>query len=95
MDESAKIRVMTGNTGKIHLEIFYPGELTGEELSVISLNGKPVKNLKINLNSIETEIEADPNQIAELTFENNFYFKEAGEQRGEKRFSMIVNITTD
>ena len=95
MDESAKIRVMTGKTGVIHLEIFYPGELTGEELSVISLNGKEVKNLKVNLNSIRTEIKADPNQIAELTFENNFYFKDAGEQRGEKRFSMIVNITTD
>ena len=63
MDESAEVRIMTGSSGVIKLEIYYPGALTGSEISTISLNGEPVRD--------------------------------AGEQRGEKRFSMIVNFTAD
>ena len=46
-------------------------------------------------NTMKMELEAEPYQIANLQFENNFYLKDAGEQRGEKRFSMIVNFTAD
>lgn len=95
MDESAEVRVMTGTSGVIKLEIYYPGELTGSEISKISLNGEQVKDLVINQNTMKLEIEAEPNQIACLRFDNNFYLKDAGEQRGEKRFSMIVNFAAD
>lgn len=95
MDESAEVRIMTGTSGVIKLEIYYPGELTGSEISKISLNGEPVKDLVINQNTMKLEIEAEPNQIACLRFDNNFYLKDAGEQRGEKRFSMIVNFAAD
>ena len=54
-----------------------------------------VKDLVINQNTMKLEIEAEPNQIACLRFDNNFYLKDAGEQRGEKRFSMIVNFAAD
>lgn len=95
MDESAEVRVMTGKSGVISMEIYYPGQLTGSEVSVISLNGETVKEVVINQNTMRVELEAEPYQIANLQFENNFYLKDAGEQRGEKRFSMIVNFTAD
>lgn len=95
MDESANIRVMAGESGVISMEIYYPGELTGSEISKISLNGKQIKTLAIDKNMLKLEIEAEPLQIASLQFENNFYLKDAAEQRGEKRFSMIVNFTAD
>lgn len=95
LDESAQVRVMTGRSGVIKLEIYYPGVLTGSEISEISLNGEPVKRLVIDQNTMKLEINAEPNQIADLRFENNFYLEDAAEQRGEKRFSMIVNFTAD
>lgn len=95
MEESSKIRVMTGKSGQINLEIYYPGELTGKEISVISLDGDEVRTVPVNQNTLKLTIEAKPEQIAELSFENNFYYKDAAEQRGEKRFSMIVNIAAD
>lgn len=95
MDESSKIRVMTGKSGQINLEIYYPGEMTGRELSVILLDGEEIMRVPVNQNTLKVTIEAKPEQIAELSFENNFYYKDAAEQRGEKRFSMIVNITAN
>jgi hypothetical protein len=95
MDESSSLRVMTGSTGKIQLQIFYPGEITGKEESRITIDDRDEKMILINQNSMTVELEAQPRQIVNLKFENNFYLKDAQEQRGEKKFSMIVNITAD
>lgn len=95
MDESARIRVMAGSTGVINLEIFYPGDITGTERSRITMDGRLVQELDIDRNIANVQIQAAPYDTVELGFENNFYLKDAQEQRGEKRFSMIVNITAD
>lgn len=95
MDESAKIRVMAGSTGTISLQIFYPGDIKGGEQSRISMDGKLVQTLDIDNNIVDFSLETEPFKTVELTFENNFYLEGAQEQRGEKRFSMIVNITAD
>ena len=49
----------------------------------------------IKQNITQVELETRPYDIVELDFENNFYLEDAKEQRGEKRFSMIVEITAD
>ncbi len=95
MDESSSLRVMTGSTGKIQLQIFYPGEITGKEESMITIDDHEEKLILINQNSMTVELDAQPRQIVNFKFENNFYLKDAQEQRGEKKFSMIVNITAD
>ncbi len=96
MDESAKLRVMAGETGVIHLQMMYPGVMEGHERSDIYMNGELAAQVDIvdNITHLDLEVPR-PYDIVELDFENNFYLKDAQEQRGEKRFSMIVQITAD
>jgi len=95
MDESAKLRVMSGSSGIIHLQLLYPGAMKGSEQTVIYQNGKKVKQVNIVENITYVELETRPYDIVELEFENNFYLHDAQEQRGEKRFSMLMQVTAD
>lgn len=95
MDEEAEIRIMAGSTGTIKLQLLYPGTLTGDETAYIYRDGRLVDDAFIIENITYVEIEAEPYETVDLTFKNNFYLEGAQEQRGEKRFSMIVNITAD
>ena len=95
MDEQAKLRVMAGSTGVIRLELSYPGNLTGKEISQIYLNGQPAGEVKFTENIMNFELKTEPYQTVELEFSNNFYMHDALEQRGENRLAAIVNITAD
>lgn len=93
MDEEAGIRVMAGAEGVIDLQFLYPGNRKGNETSAIKINGAPGKLVKIDNNMVYAQIQAEPYETVDLTFSNNFYLEDAQEQRGEKRFSMIVNVS--
>ncbi len=95
MDESARIRVMAGSTGEINLQLLYPGTAEGGEVMTIRMNGQPARTVRVDRNILSVTLETDPFRTVELDFENNFYLKDAQEQRGEKRLSLIVNITAD
>ena len=95
MDENAKIRVMAGSTGRIDLELLYPGTVTGGETMTIRMDGQNAAKIDISQNILYTSLETVPYRTVELEFENNFYLEDAQEQRGEDRFSLIVNITAD
>ncbi len=95
MDESAKLRVMAGHSGIIHLQLMYPGAMEGTEKSRIYMDGELAETVDIVENITHIELTAAPYDIVELDFENNFYLEDAQEQRGEKRFSMMVQITAD
>lgn len=95
MDESARIRVMAGSSGVIRLQLMYPGVMEGHEQTSIYRNGELTDQVHIKQNITQVELETRPYDIVELDFENNFYLEDAKEQRGEKRFSMIVEITAD
>lgn len=95
MDESAKLRVMAGATGIIHLRMMYPGVMEGYEQSHIYMDGQPAAQVDIVDNITDLDLRTEPYQTVLLEFENNFYLKDAQEQRGTKRFSMIVEITAD
>ena len=86
---------MAGSTGLIQLQFLYPGELTGEEISEIYQDDELVMEVPITQNITYVELQEEPYAMVELQFENNFYLKDALEQRGEERFSMMVQITAD
>ncbi len=94
MDEKAAVRVMAGADGIIDLQFLYPGEITGTETCAIKVNGAPGKLVKIDSSMVYAQIQTEPHQTVELSFENNFFLKDAQEKRGETRFSMIMNVTT-
>jgi len=95
MDESARIRVMAGSTGVIGLQLLYPGTMDGTECCSIYLDGELAKEVPIEQNITYVELTTEPYRTVELDFENNFYLEGAMEQRGEKRFTMMVHITAD
>ncbi len=95
MDESAQVRIMAGSTGVVHLQLLYPGVMEGTEEMTITIDGETVRTVQIDQNILDLDLTAKPYQTMELTFENNFYLKDAMEQRGEKRLSIIVNFTAD
>ncbi|MCI9146794.1 MAG: hypothetical protein HFG73_00795 [Hungatella sp.] len=95
MDESAKLRVMAGSSGVIGLQLMYPGVMDGHEKTVIYQNGELAAQVEIRENITHVDLKTRPYEIVELDFEHNFYLEDAQEQRGEKRFSMMVEITAD
>lgn len=95
MDEEAKLSVRAGASGIIRLEMVYPGNLTGNEESTVYVNGEKTVTTVFEDNITTAEIQVDPFQTVELLVKNNFYLEDAQEQRGEKRFSMLVTIKAD
>lgn len=95
MDEEAVVKIMAGASGRIAIEMVYPGNLTGNETSVIYVDGEEAAIVEFRENIMHEELWVKPGSIVELKFVNNFYMKDAQEQRGEKRFSMLVNLGAD
>ncbi|MCI8725569.1 MAG: hypothetical protein HFG66_05455 [Hungatella sp.] len=95
MGETAKIRVMAGETGNIQLQLMYPGAMTGEEISSIYQDGVLVREIQIEENITYVDLQTEPYNIVELDFENNFYSKNAYESSEGTRLAMMVRITAD
>lgn len=95
MDEEASVGVMAGKSGKIEIEMIYPGNLTGNERTTIYADGQEALSVPFDDNVMHAELEAEPGTTVDLKFVNNFYLPDAQEQRGEKRFSMMVNLRSD
>lgn len=93
MDENASLELMSGREGKIEFELMYPGEIQGNELTTIAYDGKIIE-VPIKENIIKLDIDVESNRIIHFDFKNNFYMKNAKEQRGEDRLSLIVNISS-
>ena len=88
MDENASLELMSGREGKIEFELMYPGEIQGNELTTIAYDDKIIEV------PIKENIDVESNRIIHFAFKNNFYMKNAKEQRGEDRLSLIVNISS-
>ena len=86
---------MAGSSGVIGLQLMYPGVMDGHEKTVIYQNGELAAQVEIRENITHVDLKTRPYEIVELDFEHNFYLEDAQEQRGEKRFSMMVEITAD
>lgn len=95
VDESAKMRVMAGADGRIHLRFVFPGTLEGGEITSIYRDGELAAEIAVTQNIYEQDIEAEPYQMVTLEIENNFYMPNALEQRGEKRLAVLLDIVTD
>ena len=95
MDENACIRVMAGSTGRIDLELLYPGTVVGGETMTIRMDGEETETVDITQNILYASLQTRPYRTVQLEFENNFYLEEEQERRGEDRLSLIVNITAD
>ena len=95
LDESAKIRIMAGKEGKIHLKFYYPGVITGLEHITVTVEGKEPTVIPIDSSTVTAEIEVPAYKVSELEFESNFYYGAATEQRGDKHLAVVADITAD
>ncbi len=95
MDERAEIQVMAGETGTVHMEFYYPRELTGDQWITVYVDGKPTKYLELRQDHVQLEIQAKPYEIVNIKCETNFYVPNALEQRGEKKLAVLLTLTAD
>jgi hypothetical protein len=95
LDEDAKIRIMAGKEGKIKMKFYYPGEITGLEHITVMVEGQEKTVVTINSSTAAAEIDVPPYKVSELTFNSNFYYKAASEQRSEKHLAVVAEITAD
>ena len=92
VDEHAKIVMMNGNKDVLKLGCYYPGDLTGNEVCKIKVNGKSMPDLVFTDNYMTYEIPSAPYQMISLEFSCNFYVKNAQEKRGEENLAMVVTL---
>ena len=95
LDENAKIRIMAGKEGVIKLKFYYPGVITGLEHITVMAEGKEKTVVSINSSTASAEIDVPPYKVSELTFESNFYYQAAAEQRSDKHLAVVAEITAD
>ena len=95
MDETARIRIMTGKEGVIHLKFMFPGILTGGETTEIYIDGNLAAQIPVTESVYYQDIKAEPYQIIELEFCHNFYMQDAKEQRGTNRLAVLMEIRAD
>lgn len=93
MDENASLTVMAGETGRIDLEILYPGIMTGGETVKITKDRGETITVPVQSSVVDTSIQAEPWQMVHLDFNCNFYMQGAKEQRGKDRLAAIVHMT--
>ena len=92
VDEEARIVFTNDETKGIVLQFYYPGEITGNEVCRIRVNGERLTDMVFTDNSMEYEISAAPHQTISLELSCNFYVKDAKEQRGKDHLAMIVGM---
>lgn len=92
VDEEARIVFTNDETKGIVLRFYYPGEITGNEVCRIRVNGERLTDMVFTDNSMEYEISAAPHQTISLELSCNFYVKDAKEQRGKDHLAMIVGM---
>jgi len=95
LDENAKIRIMAGKEGVIKLKFYYPGVITGLEHITVMAEGKEKAVVSINSSTASAEIDVPPYKVSELTFESNFYYQEAAEQRSDQHLAVVAEITAN
>lgn len=94
LEEEANLNIMAGTSGEIALQFMYPGELTGEQVTNLYVDGELVQ-LELDENIKEYTIHAKPYAIVNLRVQNEFVFPDAKEQRGDHKLSMIMNVTAN
>lgn len=92
VDEHAKIVMMNENRDVLKLGCYYPGEITGNEICQIKVNGKRMPDLVFTDHYMTYEIPSAPYQMISLEFSCNFYVKDAKEKRGEENLAMVVTL---
>ncbi len=95
LDQSAKARIMAGKEGKLRFKFYYPGAITGLEHIVVTVNGSEQRVIPIDASTVTAEFDVPPSQSSEVTFESNFFYDAATEQRGETRLSVVADITAN
>ncbi len=92
VDEHAKIVFMSDSKDTLKLGCYYPGEITGNEVCQIRVNGKRMPDLVFTENYMTYEIPSAQYQMISLEFSCNFYVKDAEEKRGEENLAMVVTL---
>jgi hypothetical protein len=95
MDEHGEITVMSGENGRIKLEIMFPGIIEGGEMITITKDEEEPVHIPLRASVVNHEIQAEPWQLVHLKFDYNFYMQNAGEQRGEDRLAALVHINVE
>ena len=70
------------------------GVIANETISIVR-EGRTQYMFKLRTNEAAYTITAQPRQIVELEFSQNFYVENAAEQRGADRLSMLVEFITN
>lgn len=92
VDEYSKIVFMNGDNSDLVLHCYYPGEITGDQICQVRINGKRMPDLVFTDNNMNYEISSAPYQMISLELSCNFYVKDALEKRGEENLAMIISI---
>ncbi len=92
MDEKAEIYAMADKDGVVKLEFMYPADLQEGQKLKLKIDDKEEVEIEFKENISYYEINKEPYSVINLKFDYNFYLPDAQEQRGEDRFSIIVNI---
>lgn len=86
---------MTGATGTVEMDFYYPGELKKDQWVMVYVNEEPRIYLEMQENLMHASVEAEPYETLQLEFKTNFYLPDAQEQRGKQRLAVVLAMRAD
>lgn len=95
IDEESRMVFMNGDSDKLMLDFYYPGELTGNETCRIRVNGEELPALVFTEQTMSYEIATAPYQMISLELSANFHVENAQEKRGDTELAMVVTMRED
>lgn len=79
LEKESLFLVTTGEKGKIHLSLYYPGTNFEGKLVRLFTNGECVEEVKLDDANVCFELDTQPNETLELSIECSFEYEDKGE----------------
>lgn len=95
LDQEAELNIMAGEEGLVDLEFLYPGEIQGNEVISMLVNGKEYVAFELKNNISYQTFYAKPYEVINIRFSSNFYLPDAQEIRGETPLCTLMNISSE
>lgn len=79
LEKSSSFSVTTGEKGKIHLKLYYPGSEYDGKVVEVFVDNKSVSTITIDRAETVLDLDVTPNETKEVKLECNFEYEDKGE----------------
>jgi len=78
LEKDSSFTIQTGEIGRVHLTVFYPGKIFEDKVITIEVNNSFERNVILLQNETQIDIDVEPLSIVSLNIKCNFEYEDKG-----------------